>query len=59
MYNTLSDRLKGSFDTWIGWNVDMEYCLQHGIGQEDLRANDELVETFLAEHKQYVQSMLK
>jgi nicotinamide riboside kinase len=59
MFNTLSDRLQNSFDTWIQWNVDMEYCLQHNLNQEDLRSNDELVEAFLVDHQRYVQSMAK
>jgi len=59
MYDTLSDKLKGSFDTWLGWNVDMEFCLQHGLDQDDLRANDELVEAFLADHQRFVRSVLK
>ena len=59
MFDTLSDRLQDSFDYWLEWNVDMEYCLHHGLNQEDLRANDELVEAFLADHQRYVQSMVK
>jgi len=59
MYNTLSKEMKESFDYWLEWSVDMEYCLQHRIGQRQLRANDELVEAFLAEYKQYTESLKK
>ena len=58
MFNTLSDRLQNSFDTWLQWNGDMEYCLQHNLNQEDLRANDELVEAFLVDHQRYIKSVL-